>query len=689
MAELFRDEFTAANGTTLASRGYSVDATDSSATVQSNQARLQSTANGSWMEVTRDESESDAGILLDAYAESGSGNKWFAVMFRGGYALGFDIGSRTATLYRTDTWGTVATVSNFLPANPESTPFTLRVEFEGTAIRARAWETGGSEGSGWPLSITNSLFSGSEFGWFLEGFSAGTRSWFVDNLSYYDFAPSGPTYSEPGSDTAALSEAGTDALTRGEPGGDVVVLSESGSDTLYTGNHWNEPGDDAVILGESGADAHVMSERGGDLVAFASSGVDAVNLAREAGNDIVVLGESGTDSMVSRVVEAGGDTVVFTEGGTDGLGFTESGVDTVVLAESGVESSGYVETGGDTVVVGAGGVDWLVVVEVGGDTVGLSVSGTDRLVWAEYGADAVVAGESGIDVYTGVAYLVDTVIVSASGTDEASTDVEPLPRLSLVIPRVNELQWRALVDWAGRLVDALLIRLAPQPEPPPPLGFRQGEVLYYVSSGTFTPGDYPGLRAVMVECQGGGGAGGGAATTDSLESSGGNGGGAGGYARRFVLATDLASSVAVTVGAGGSGNAGAAGSSGGASSFGSHCSANGGSGGTLSGASTVIAVGNPGNNGGTATGDFTVSGGAGGSMFRMLANTSGNTHCGSGSGGDSQLGAGGAGRGGSSNGHAGRAWGGGGGGATNLNGNATARSGGDGGPGIVIVTIYY
>lgn len=193
MAELFRDEFTAADNTALATRGYTVDAdANSSATVQSNQARLQSTANGSWMEVTRDEGESEGGILLDAYAEAGSGNKWFAVFFRGGYALGFDIGSRTAILYRTDTWGTVTTVANFLPANPESTPFTLRVEFQGTAIRARAWATGGSEGGSWTLNGTDSAFSGSEYGFFLEGFSSSTRSWFVDNLSYYDFSSGGP-----------------------------------------------------------------------------------------------------------------------------------------------------------------------------------------------------------------------------------------------------------------------------------------------------------------------------------------------------------------------------------------------------------------------------------------------------------------------------------------------------------------
>src|SRR5690606_8108766 len=76
--------------------------------------------------------------------------------------------------------------SNFLPDTP-TTAFTLRIEFEGTNLRAKAWTLGDPEPLSWGINITNSVFDDSPYGFFLEGFSSSTRSWFVDNVSYYDF----------------------------------------------------------------------------------------------------------------------------------------------------------------------------------------------------------------------------------------------------------------------------------------------------------------------------------------------------------------------------------------------------------------------------------------------------------------------------------------------------------------------
>ena len=92
----------------------------------------------------------------------------------------------------------------------------------------------------------------------------------------------------------------------------------------------------------------------------------------------------------------------------------------------------------------------------------------------------------------------------------------------------------------------------------------------FTSSGTWTkPSGYDGNRMVVVECWGGGGAG-----HTSAGAAAGHGGGAG-YARREFLLSDLPSSVAVTIGAGGT-----SGANGGNTTFGSLLTAEGGKGGT-------------------------------------------------------------------------------------------------------------
>src|SRR5690606_1045796 len=84
-------------------------------------------------------------------------------------------------------------------------------------------------------------------------------------------------------------------------------------------------------------------------------------------------------------------------------------------------------------------------------------------------------------------------------------------------------------------------------------GYTYGGTVYFTSSGTFDKGDYPGLKAIMVEMVGGGGGAGGSAATGANQTAAAPGGGAGAYARSFILESDLASSEAVTVGTGGAG----------------------------------------------------------------------------------------------------------------------------------------
>jgi hypothetical protein len=134
-----------------------------------------------------------------------------------------------------------------------------------------------------------------------------------------------------------------------------------------------------------------------------------------------------------------------------------------------------------------------------------------------------------------------------------------------------------------------------------------GETLYFTSNDTFEKADYPGLYGVRVRACGGGGAGGGANTTGAGQAAVGGGGGGGGYAESVILASALASSETVTVGAGGVFGVSAAGHS----SFGSHVQGNGGGVGSTSSAITTSNIGaNPGSGGGGA-GDLVVAGGSG------------------------------------------------------------------------------
>lgn len=128
----------------------------------------------------------------------------------------------------------------------------------------------------------------------------------------------------------------------------------------------------------------------------------------------------------------------------------------------------------------------------------------------------------------------------------------------------------------------------------------------FTASGTWTkPAGLSADAVVIVEVWGGGGGGG-----RQSSSSGGSGGGGGGFATETLLASNVGSTVAITVGAGGagatvSGNAGAAG---GASSFGSAVVAYPGGGG--SGLQTGARSGGSGG-GHSATGDFWAGKGAG------------------------------------------------------------------------------
>lgn len=129
----------------------------------------------------------------------------------------------------------------------------------------------------------------------------------------------------------------------------------------------------------------------------------------------------------------------------------------------------------------------------------------------------------------------------------------------------------------------------------------------FPASGTWT--NRPGITAVYVRAWGGG-AGGGGGFSGATQQAGGGGGGSSGYENEyFMMASDLPSSVSVTIGAGGTG--GAAGANGSARF-------NGGDGGG-GGGSSVAAGGNGG------TGGFPAGGGGGGAGAQIGIGGTGGT----------------------------------------------------------------
>lgn len=192
-----------------------------------------------------------------------------------------------------------------------------------------------------------------------------------------------------------------------------------------------------------------------------------------------------------------------------------------------------------------------------------------------------------------------------------------------------------------------------------------GSAFLRVYSSDATWNKPTGFIGALVEVVGGGGGGGGFVTGSS---SVGGGGGAGGYSRGYYASSDLASTIAVTVGAAGVAGATTTGNTlggtGGTSSFGSHLSGTGGTGGagstnTVSSAAygpggsgsggSLNVDGNPGTVGvntqthaGTGGGSFFGGGGAGGLNSTGLPGTVGGG--GGGAGNAAKGGAGGAGR---------------------------------------------
>lgn len=216
-------------------------------------------------------------------------------------------------------------------------------------------------------------------------------------------------------------------------------------------------------------------------------------------------------------------------------------------------------------------------------------------------------------------------------------------------------------------------------------GYIYSTTVYFTSSGAFLKANFPGLKAVRVVAVGGGGSCGGIGATGAGEGAEGGGGAGGEYAESFILAGALASSVTVTVGAGGpAAPAGANGEDGGQSSFGTHVVANGGEHGNLmtGGGGNDTTQGGEGGTGGT--GDLVIDGGDGGPGRRVNddivhANYGGMSGRGWGPSAHTAIA--------NTSGEAGRLYGGGSGGC-NSGASQSARASTPGADGIVVVEVF-
>ncbi|WP_311886739.1 hypothetical protein [Pseudomonas sp. VD-NE ext] len=176
----------------------------------------------------------------------------------------------------------------------------------------------------------------------------------------------------------------------------------------------------------------------------------------------------------------------------------------------------------------------------------------------------------------------------------------------------------------------------------------------FTSSGTYTPS--AGTRAIRIRLIGGGGGGGGSTTTAAGQISFGTGGSSGSYAEG--LFTVFPASMAVSVGAAGSGVTGVNGTAGGSSSVGSLISVNGGSPGGVFGPVGAPITGVVVPTGISITGAYLAVPSEAAIMAFVTSTTTGF----SGAGGNGKLGAGGTAVNSAGTGQSGRGYGGGGGG---------------------------
>lgn len=305
------------------------------------------------------------------------------------------------------------------------------------------------------------------------------------------------------------------------------------------------------------------------------------------------------------------------------------------------------------VTIGFGTVDGYLYFSPRFDQV-LTENQQDLLEQFEAGTDWYAATATGNDSYA--ITITPAITAYATGmrfrfkTDVANTGAATLAVSGLAAKTIKKMNDRDLATGdieAGQMVEVVYdgtnMQMVSQTGTQPSATDYQA----FTGNGTWTkPAGTSATSKVIIEAWGAGGGGG--ALTGTSSSSGLGGGGGGAYVKREMLASDLAGTVAVTIGTGGSGATGAAG---GNTTFGAHVTAYGGGGGATANNATGNGSGGGGGGalgvGGQGTPDSdAATGGAGGSPSGAISTARNSDGWGGGFGGAAATGAGDGGSGG-------------------------------------------
>ena len=453
-------------------------------------------------------------------------------------------------------------------------------------------------------------------------------------------------------------------IPTGTPGVSRNIIAPSSSKAYIVDNQSNG----AVVVKGAATTGATIATNTAALVAW--DGADFVLVAQDLANATgtlpvtkggtgattltgVVKG-TGTSALTAGTVNLASEvtgTLPVANGGTGQTTYTNGQLlignttgNTLAKATLTQGSGVTITNGAGSITIAATGSGGTVTsVAVSGGTTGLTVSGSPITTTGTITLAGTLAVANG---GTGATTLTANNVVLGNGT---SAPLFVAPSTSGNVLTSNGTTWTSATPAGG---GSLL---------------RQ---IVFTSSGTWTKG--ANTKYVLVQVVGGGGGGGGTAANIRP---GGGGGGAGGYANKFIDVTTI-STETVTIGTGGAGAiaGGNNGSAGGNSSFGAHCTGNGGGGGFASSNPT-----NGGTGGSATSGDINITGGGGGTG---TITPGGNT---SGTGGSSFFGGGARGIGDNGAGETGNAYGSGGSGGVS---SGSTQAGGAGQAGLVVVWEY-
>lgn len=219
MTVFVSDTFTGSNGASWSGTNWTTGTNSSgtSATIQGNAGRINSGTDsgytGKRCQVVNYANQTNCEILVDfRFPSSGNTDCYFGIMLReqdsiadsrDGYQFRYHRGVSTSTKIEkcVSYTGTTLTSTSFTVA--DDTWYTVRFQAIGSSLKAKIWQTSGSEPGSWTLTVTDSTYTGSGLATLVcYGGNASGGYVEVDNFSFSD-----------GSTTTAVSASETSSST--------------------------------------------------------------------------------------------------------------------------------------------------------------------------------------------------------------------------------------------------------------------------------------------------------------------------------------------------------------------------------------------------------------------------------------------------------------------------------------------